>query len=59
MTLQREHREKCREHDQLKRMTAKLKEDLHIYKAELEERDRLIRVSLRYLKVEQIYFTVF
>lgn len=58
MTLQREHRDKCREHDQLKRVTTKLKEDLHIYKAELEERDRLIRVSLCYLKVEQNYFTM-
>jgi len=57
--LQREHRDKCREHDQLKRLAAKLKEDLQIYKAELEERDRLIRVSLCYLKVEQIYFTMF
>lgn len=59
MTLQREHRDKCREHDQLKRVTAKLKEDLQIYKAELEERDRLIRVSLCCLKVEQICFTMF
>ena len=57
--MQREHRDKCREHDQLKRLAAKLKEDLQIYKAELEERDRLIRVSLCYLKVEQIYFTMF
>jgi hypothetical protein len=40
-------------------VTTKLKEDLHIYKAELEERDRLIRVSLCCLKVEQICFTMF
>jgi hypothetical protein len=42
--LQREHRVKCREHDQLKRATVKLKEDLEMYKAQLEERDRLIQV---------------
>ena len=59
MTLQREHRDKCREHDQLKRVTAKLKEDLQIYKAELEERDRLIRVSLCCRKEEHICFTLF
>ncbi|XP_021913858.1 leucine-rich repeat flightless-interacting protein 2 isoform X3 [Zootermopsis nevadensis] len=41
--LQREHRDKCREHDQLKRATVKLREDLEIYKAQLEERDRLIQ----------------
>jgi predicted nucleic acid-binding Zn-ribbon protein len=41
--LQREHRDKCREHDQLKRVTVKLKEDLQLYRAQLEERDRLIR----------------
>ncbi|XP_069683534.1 leucine-rich repeat flightless-interacting protein 2 isoform X1 [Periplaneta americana] len=41
--LQREHRDKCREFDQLKRATVKLKEDLELYKAQLEERDRLIQ----------------
>nr|CAD7265236.1 unnamed protein product [Timema shepardi] len=44
--LQREHRDKCREHDQLKRASAKLKEDMEWYKAQLEERDRLIQVTL-------------
>ncbi|CAG2058779.1 unnamed protein product, partial [Timema podura] len=41
--LQRENRDKCREHDQLKRASAKLKEDMEWYKAQLEERDRLIQ----------------
>lgn len=41
--LRREHRDKCREHDQLKRLCAKLKYDLEVVKAELDERDRLIK----------------
>jgi hypothetical protein len=57
LILQREHRDKCREHDQLKRATVKLKEDLEMYKAQLEERDRLIQVCLSYLEVEQTCFT--
>lgn len=40
--LRREHRDKCREHDQLKRLATRLKEDLAVVRAELEERDRLI-----------------
>lgn len=40
--LKREYREKCREHEQLKRLCAKLKDDLAVTKAESEERDRLI-----------------
>lgn len=40
--LKREHRDKCREHEQLKRLTAKLKDDLAVTKYELLERDRLI-----------------
>lgn len=40
--LRREHRDKCREHDQLKRLAARLKDDLAAVRAELEERDRLI-----------------
>ncbi|XP_066998100.2 leucine-rich repeat flightless-interacting protein 2 isoform X2 [Anabrus simplex] len=40
--LQREHRDKCREHDQLKRASTKLKDDLDWCKTQLEERDRLI-----------------
>lgn len=40
--LRREHRDKCREHDQLKRLAARLKDDLAMVRAELEERDRLI-----------------
>ncbi|XP_063233157.1 leucine-rich repeat flightless-interacting protein 2 isoform X2 [Bacillus rossius redtenbacheri] len=41
--LQREHRDKGRELDQLKRTTAKLQEDMEWYKGEMEERDRLIQ----------------
>lgn len=40
--LKREYREKYREHEQLKRVCSKLKEDLAVTKTELEERDRLI-----------------
>ncbi|KAK7602190.1 hypothetical protein V9T40_009631 [Parthenolecanium corni] len=40
--LQKEHRDKCREHDQLKRLYVKQNEDLTFFKAQLEERDRLI-----------------
>ncbi|XP_064211092.1 leucine-rich repeat flightless-interacting protein 2 isoform X3 [Tribolium castaneum] len=40
--LKREHREKCRDFDQLKRLCAKLKDDLAVTRAELEERDQLI-----------------
>ncbi|KAK6617936.1 hypothetical protein RUM43_014165 [Polyplax serrata] len=40
--LLRENREKCREHEQLKRVTVKLRDDLSFYKSQLEERDRLI-----------------
>ncbi|KAK6618390.1 hypothetical protein RUM44_002842 [Polyplax serrata] len=40
--LLRENREKCREHEQLKRVTVKLRDDLSLYKSQLEERDRLI-----------------
>lgn len=40
--LKREHREACRENDQLKRLTTRLKEEYQACKTELEERDRLI-----------------
>lgn len=40
--LRREHRDKCREHDQLKRLATSLKDELVVVRAELEERDRLI-----------------
>lgn len=40
--LRREHKEKCREHDQMKRLCTKLKHDLELTKAELDERDKLI-----------------
>lgn len=41
--LQKEHKDKCREFDQLKRASIKLKEDMEFYKAQLEERDMLIQ----------------
>ncbi|XP_071446179.1 leucine-rich repeat flightless-interacting protein 2 isoform X2 [Hetaerina americana] len=41
--LQKEHKDKCREFDQLKRSSLKLKEDMEFYKAQLEERDMLIQ----------------
>ncbi|XP_046390795.1 leucine-rich repeat flightless-interacting protein 2 isoform X3 [Ischnura elegans] len=41
--LQKEHKDKCREFDQLKRSSVKLKEDMDFYKAQLEERDMLIQ----------------
>ncbi|KAK3930254.1 Leucine-rich repeat flightless-interacting protein 2 [Frankliniella fusca] len=41
--LQRENREKCREADQLKRLSQRLKEDLDMCRAALEERDLLIQ----------------
>ncbi|XP_065200201.1 leucine-rich repeat flightless-interacting protein 2 isoform X2 [Planococcus citri] len=40
--LQKEHKDKCREHEQLKRLFVKQKEDLDFFKSQLEERDRLI-----------------
>ncbi|XP_075237692.1 leucine-rich repeat flightless-interacting protein 2-like isoform X2 [Lycorma delicatula] len=40
--LQREHREKCRQFEALKRAAVKLQEDLEFTRAQLEERDRLI-----------------
>lgn len=40
--LSREHRERCREHEALKRATIKLKDDLNMCRQCLEERDLLI-----------------
>lgn len=40
--IRREHRDKCREHDQLQRLVTKLKDDLAVTKTLLDERDRLI-----------------
>ncbi|XKL65522.1 hypothetical protein PGB90_008942 [Kerria lacca] len=40
--LQKEHKDKCREHEQLKRLCVKQKEDLVFFRLQLEERDRLI-----------------
>ena len=42
---QKEHKDKCREHEQLKRLLVKQKEDLAFFRSQLEERDRLIEVS--------------
>lgn len=40
--LQREYREKCRDHDALKRQNDKLTEDLRLTSGQLNERDTLI-----------------
>lgn len=40
--LQREHKDKCRDHDALKRANDKLKEDLKLVHGQLNERDTLI-----------------
>lgn len=40
--LNKDHKDKCRELDQLKRAHTKVQEDLAWYKSQLEERDRLI-----------------
>lgn len=40
--LQKEHKDKCREHEQLKKLLVKQKEDLAFFRSQLEERDRLI-----------------
>ncbi|XP_059478030.1 leucine-rich repeat flightless-interacting protein 2 isoform X2 [Neocloeon triangulifer] len=41
--LQKEHRDKCKEYGQLKRDSDKVVEERDVYKAQLEERDRLIQ----------------
>lgn len=40
--LRREHRDKCRDFDQLQRQADRLKQDLNAVRAQLEDRDRLI-----------------
>jgi FtsZ-binding cell division protein ZapB len=40
--LQREYRDKCRDHDALKRNNDKLKEELKLVQGQLNERDTLI-----------------
>ncbi|KAK5645236.1 hypothetical protein RI129_006536 [Pyrocoelia pectoralis] len=52
--LRREHRDKCREHDQLKRLAARLKDDLAVTCLELEERDRLIAEKGLVIVVEDV-----
>ena len=42
--LQREHKDKCREYENLKRISAQLKLDLEYCKAQLLERNELIKV---------------
>nr|XP_018904187.1 PREDICTED: leucine-rich repeat flightless-interacting protein 2 isoform X3 [Bemisia tabaci] len=41
--LQREHRDKCREHEQLKRLFSKVQGELEFFRLQLEERDSLIK----------------
>jgi len=50
--LQREHRDKCRDYENLKRLSNQLKDDLQYYKHQLEERDQLIKVCNCYRQVE-------
>lgn len=45
--FQKEHKEKCREFNQLKRESGKVAEERDELKCHLEERDRLIQVSLQ------------
>lgn len=40
--LQREHRDKCRDHDALKRANDKIADDLRLVQGQLNERDQLI-----------------
>ena len=43
--LQREHRDKCRDFENLKRISTQLKDELEYYKSQLNERNELIKVS--------------
>lgn len=43
--LQREHKNKCHEYENLKRLSAQLKDELEFYKAQLVEKEELIKVS--------------
>lgn len=52
--MQKEHRDKCREHEQLKRLLVKQREDLAFFRSQLEERDRLIEVSKFRISVKQL-----
>ncbi|KAF5307910.1 hypothetical protein FQR65_LT06477 [Abscondita terminalis] len=54
--LRREHRDKCRDHDQLKRLSARLKDDLAVTRLELDERDRLIAEKGLVIVVEDTSF---
>lgn len=42
--LQREHKDKCRDFENLKRLSTQIKEELEYYKSLLHERDELIKV---------------
>lgn len=43
--LQREHRDKCRDFENLKRLSTQLKDELEYYKSQLNERNELIKVT--------------
>lgn len=42
--LQKEHRDKCRDFENLKRLSNQVKDELEYYKSQLQERDELIKV---------------
>jgi chromosome segregation ATPase len=41
--LQREHKDKCRDFENLKRLSTQIKDELEYYKSQLAERDELIK----------------
>jgi FtsZ-binding cell division protein ZapB len=43
--LQREHRDKCRDFENLKRLSNQIKEELEYYKAQLQDKEELIKVG--------------
>ena len=43
--LQKEHRKKCTEYEQLRKVSTKLQEEVKILRSMLQERDQLIQVS--------------
>jgi len=43
--LQRDHKDKSRDYENLKRLSTQLKEELQLYKFQLQEREELIKVK--------------
>lgn len=48
--LQRDHKDKCRDFENLKRLSTQLKDELEYYKSQLQEREELIKVILEFMK---------